>query len=329
MLHSFRINQSICFQTENGDEHHTISTTKLSEDAVKVTMSNLRPQVQSAIRNFLQSQNGNHIPSDVLRVIQEEAALMKETEDVRDMLEGDPFEQFDDVQMQVQRLKSLIQVTSCSRVRTRHYIGIDAVVTIQNGQNLQLTFKYEQKPRQATKGSHVWYSIEMSHNHAQRENLLVAQVWAPGDAPCTTSPAVCINQPAEEDSWEHDDEVEILEAENLQRVDSDDSPPSSPKTRKKPKISSTPESQFGDHMHDGDDEAGEEETNDSFMAFMDPDLLHTFLDAARIGPMDEGTAFFLLMTFPFYESEWDLVGYVLDEVFGGGDGEEIDEMKEG
>ena len=32
--------------------------------------------------------------------------------------------------------------------------------------------------------------------------------------------------------------------------------------------------------------------------------------------MHEGTAFFILMTFPFYEHEWDLVGYLLEETFG-------------
>jgi hypothetical protein len=41
--------------------------------------------------------------------------------------------------------------------------------------------------------------------------------------------------------------------------------------------------------------------------------------------IDESTAFFILMTFPFYEQEWDIVGYVLDEVFGHeGDGSDED-----
>lgn len=275
------------------------------------------------------------MPSDVLRVIQEEAALMKEKEDVCDMLERDPFEQFDDVQSQVQHLKSSLQVVSCSRIRTRHYVGIDAVVAIQNGQNLQLTFKYEQKPRQAAKGSHVWYSIEMSQNHSQRENLLVVQVWAPDDAPCTTSPAVCINQQSEADLWEdidHDEEeVESLKLSIPQHHLSDGSPPSSPQVHKKTKIGSTHERQVDDDVHDvDDDEADEVEKNDSFMAFMDPEVLQTFLDAAKIGPMNEATAFFLLMTFPFYEHEWDLLGFVLDEVFGanGSDEEDDEHMQE-
>jgi hypothetical protein len=286
-------------------------------------MSNLRPQVQSAITKFFRSQDGHHIASDVLRIIEEEAGLMKETEEIKDSLDRDPMEQLKDVKRQVQRLQSLIRVTSCNRVRTRYFIGVNAVVDIQNSNNLQLTFKYEQKPRHGSKGSNVWYSIEMSQNHGERENLLVVQVWAPNDAPCTTSPAVCINQ-EEGDAWEDidedDEDAEVMEAEKALHVASDDCLPPSPKFYKKPKIDSTPENQTREYVDK--DEDSKEETHDSFTAYMDPELLHTFLESAGLLPMDEGTGFFLLMTFPFYEHEWDLVGYVLDEVFGAGDDDE-------
>ena len=73
-----------------------------------------------------------------------------------------------------------------------------------------------------------------------------------------------------------------------------------------------------DQSLDCDDEEEETATNknDSYMVHLDPDLLHEFLKFTGLQSMDEGTAFFLLMTFPFYEQEWDLVGYVLDEIFG-------------
>lgn len=280
-------------------------------------MSDLRPQVKAAIKSFITSQDRNHVPSDILRVIQEEAALMQETEDMRNMFERDPFEQFDDIKQRVQQFKSMIQVTSCSRVRTRHYVGIHATVTIENGSKTQLTFKYEQKPRQGAEGSHVWYSIEISKNHGPRENLLVVQVWGPGDVPCTTSPAVCINAEAEEDMWEDiEDDDDNVEGKSIKGRDRTEmmSDESSPRTHKKPKIGSAQED-----TKDDDDSSEYRETHDSYMAFLDPDLLHSFIDEAKIGPIEEGTAFFLLMTFPFYEHEWDLVGFVLDEIIGGDD----------
>ena len=297
-------------------------------------MSNLRPQVKAAIRTFLQTQDGYHLASDVLRVIEEEANLMKETENVCDWLERDPMEAFSKVKRQIKVLKSLIQVTSCSRVRTRKYIGIDAVVTINNDERTKLTFKYEHKPRRGVKGSHVWYSIEISNNHSQRENLLIVQVWAPGDAPCTTSPAISIRQ-NEEDLWEdiddEDDENDYAEEEKETHMVSDESESVkiSPKPVKKQKISNASEDQDeSDHGRvDNDEISDTEETNDSYMVFLDPDQLHSFLESTNLGMenMDEITAVFLLMTFPFYDPEWDLLGYILDDVFSGDSDEEDQE----
>jgi hypothetical protein len=44
--------------------------------------------------------------------------------------------------------------------------------------------------------------------------------------------------------------------------------------------------------------------------------------------MADITAFFLLMTFPFYEQEFEIVGAILDSVFGS-DGDESNDMEEG
>ena len=69
---------------------------------------------------------------------------------------------------------------------------------------------------------------------------------------------------------------------------------------------------------DDDDDDNNGSSRDSYTAYLDPDILHEFLDWNEF-TMHDGTAFFLLMTFPYYEHEWDLVGFVLDEVFGGSD----------
>ena len=60
---------------------------------------------------------------------------------------------------------------------------------------------------------------------------------------------------------------------------------------------------------------------------MDPEVLETFLESTKLTSLNEATAFFLLMTLPFYEHEWDIVGYVLDTVFGGEE-EESEESDE-
>ncbi|CAJ1906583.1 unnamed protein product [Cylindrotheca closterium] len=292
-------------------------------------MSNLRPSVRSAIKSFIQTQDGSQIASDVLRVIHEEALLMKETEDTRDMFETDPFEAFEKMKSQIRQFKSMIQVTSCSRVRTRKYVANDAVVTIDNGKDLQLTFRYEQKPREGTtKGTQIWYSIEMAENsYSERQNLLVVQVWSPGDAPCTDTAAVCINdqmmeeEENEDDLWSDiDDDEEVVHevnAETKKQNPPSTSPANDRNPSKRAKLSensgAAPQAQGNEGEQEDDDE---HENCDTYMAFMDPELLHSFLTATKFGPMDEDTAFFLLMTFPFYEHEWDLIGFVLSEVFG-------------
>jgi len=79
-------------------------------------------------------------------------------------------------------------------------------------------------------------------------------------------------------------------------------------------------------------------THDSYIAYLDPDLLHEFvaMNFGAIGKenssIDEAAVFFILMTFPFYEHEWDIVGMVLDEVFGhehdDDDGDDVDGDKD-
>lgn len=81
-------------------------------------------------------------------------------------------------------------------------------------------------------------------------------------------------------------------------VDSDSD--GEPRNNKRPRISKDESDKQPDQYHAG----------------MDADNLQSFLTAAKLQPVDDVTAAFLLLTFPFFEHEWDLVGFVLDAVFG-------------
>jgi hypothetical protein len=293
-------------------------------------MSNLRPLVQKALLNFVESQDGHQTASDVLRVIEEEANIMKETQDACDNFDSDPMEQFEEVRPQVERLKKLITVTSCSRVRTGDdYCHIHATVMLEKCDHMQLNFKYERKKRPDGPGCHVWYSIELSMNYGPRENLMVVQVWAPSNVPSTET-ARCVHDVAmmkvtgeDEEGWaDIDQEEEEEKKQNGGKNGSRTPPKSLPKTSKKQRVTPPEDKEANDSAQSDTQEDSEEPTCDTYMTFLDPDLLDTFLESAKITPMNEGTAFFLLMTFPYYEHEWDLVGYVLDTIFGDGDEEE-------
>ena len=301
-------------------------------------MSNLRPLVRSALNNFITSQDGYHSKVDVLRVIEEEAMLMKETQYTIDMLDSDPMEQLSSVKNQIDRLKRLIQVRSCTRTRTTNdYCKIDAVVTFEKCNNLQLTFRYERKRRQeedgriSKAGFHIRYSIEMSVNHRQRENLIVVEVWTANNWP-SIEKAVCINKMMEggdENENENDDE----EWEDIEEGDDgtvaieestikNNSPQKQGTIAKRQKLNDSQETNSSENNHlpkDGDTDDDSDEP-DSYLAHLDPDVLHEFLELAGLqskrDEMHDGVAFFMMMTFPFYEQEWDLVGYLIEEIFG-------------
>ena len=296
-------------------------------------MSNIRPKVCSIINSVLELQDGYNSKVDVLRVIEEEAMLMKETAHIIDMLDSDPMEQFSRVKTQIEGLKKIVQVKSCSRIRTTNdYCRVDAVVGFEQSDNLQLTFRYERKRRHDENGSiskagfHIRYSIEMSINHQQRENIVVVEVWAANNWPSILK-AVCINQMLEganddDDGWEDiekdDQGVGVLEPTI---ADFKEKPQTNAKRQRLNDSQETTENVIPTDDADTDNDRDEP---DSYLVHLDPDILHEFLKLTGIqsktNEMHEGTAFFLLMTFPFYEQEWDLVGYLLEEIFG--DGEE-------
>ena len=289
-------------------------------------MSNIRPELRSMINQVLKSQDGYNSKVDILRAIEEEAILMKQTQYTIDMLDSDPMEQFSLVKPQIDHLKKIIQVISYSRIRTNDYGRIDAVVCFEQCDNLKLTFRYEQKRRKEEDGKisptgfYIRYSIEMSVNHQQRKNLIVIQVWSANDWP-SAEKAVCINH-----FWE---DIEYGDEEGHLILDSKlkYSNESSRMSRKRQRLDSSQEPSGNVHPNDGSDSCGDE--HDSYSAHLDSETLHEFLNLAGIhtkgNEMHEGTAFFLLMTFPFYEHEWDLVGYLLEEIFGDAEDEDTED----
>ncbi len=296
-------------------------------------MSNIRHQIRDILINVLDAQDGYHSRVDVLRVLEEEAMLMKETQFVNDMLDSDPMQQFERVQPHIERLKKLLRVKSCNRIRvTNDYCRIDAVMGFQQTDNLELTFRYERKRREdedgriSKAGFHIRYSIEMAVNHQQRENLLVVEVWAANNWP-SIQKAVCINEmmaahadreESEDGGWEDIDEDDEGAVETTIRNKDEGSSESNPK---RPRLGTEDSKDMPPAKNEG-----EEDEPDSYLAHLDPELLHDFLALTKIqsknDDMHEGTAFFLLMTFPFYEHEWDLVGFVLEEIFGDGEDDE-------
>jgi len=228
---------------------------------------------------------------------------------------------------------------------------------------LRLTFKYERDPGcgpgflGGKRGpTTVRYAIEMSQNCGPSRLLLWVDVLAAGDAPSHFPARNCLAEAADDEGshgaeqWDGDDDNEAKEpaiAERKRsRLGSSEEGRKAPANRapvnggsrdglrrqEKPSFSAkavgeaVPNNDDDETLSESEEDGSLDEGGDRFAAGMDPDVLRAFLEGSHLdrAELDDDVAFFLLMSFPFYESEWDLVGFALDAVFGYDDDSESD-----
>ena len=208
-----------------------------------------------------------------------------------------------------------------------------------NQHPILLHFRYERDPATETAATSIWYSIDLSKQYGPKENILTMRVWADGNKP-SKLPAVSVEKMGghgdSDDDWE---DIDTDEEEN--NNDSDDIGKDIGKTHNHVKElarnikdtsideSKTKTSATGDKENEKDDNKssakGNEGEADRYACFVDPVVLQSFQESAELTGMDEAAAFFTLMTFPFYQHEFDLVGFVLDSVFADDDNEDGDD----
>jgi hypothetical protein len=160
--------------------------------------------------------------------------------------------------------------------------------------NVRLTFHYERRLVQNedadnnSKRSQIMYTIDLAKDFGPKERLLTIEVWAVGEGP-SVEPA----EQLDEELWRDDDDDDDAMDASTEEISAKRLSTNDVTTTKK----------------------GEKKESDRYAAYMDPETLTDLLTWTQL-EMDEYTIFFFLMTFPFYEHEWDLVGYVLEAVFG-------------
>jgi hypothetical protein len=181
--------------------------------------------------------------------------------------------------------------------------------------HVQLTFCYNKRRQEANgdhhhqRGSHVIYHITMGKDYGPQDRLLTVEVWASGEGPSREPPV-----PIELEEWEDMSDVDdgdegqrnlIKDTGNNDKTTMDLSDESGGKSIMEF------EAPGADRDNLPDDTSAD---HDRYAAYIDPDVLADFLLWTQLD-MDEYTAFLFLMTFPFYEHEWDLVGLVLENIF--------------
>jgi len=307
--------------------------------------TSLRTSARLVLESFAQSHPEEYTPEDVFRAFRDEATNLYQTERVRGHLCADPFERLKGG-VPSDRLRAFceaVRVTEYHKVVTKSgYVFIEASVKIDDRSSAsstessvvncgnkrrrispslaQLTFRYERHAAAqygpVGVGTSVHYSIEHSYDHGPKEPMLWVDVVAASSTP-SHLPAQSMQDAGggDEDSFENfvkemegGEEISGHVEKGTSRVDE-----------------ATTDSSYAPN---GNNEAPQrEEAPDRYLAGIDPDVLYSFLKRSNLGKIDDDVAFFLLMSFPFYELEWELVDFVLEEVFGsesddenGGDG---------
>lgn len=185
---------------------------------------------------------------------------------------------------------------------------------------------------EAHKATRVLYSIDFSRDYGKKQRLVTIEVMASGEAP-SAEHAIPMEdeddndntgkddeEKAEEDVWEdydEDGELEEMHAEDEKIAASRKVEKTCKKTAHEEESkdnASQSAAAEGSFVADG---------KDRYAAYVDPDSLYEFLSCTGL-VFDEATTIYFLMSFPFFEHEWDLLGFLLDVVFGG-DGDDSSE----
>lgn len=285
-----------------------------------------------------QDASGNHIAVDVLRAFQQEANCLYETQCIRDILEQDPFQCYSDPKLKqtVQRFQQSLQVTDCHRLeKDDDYSLVQAVVKChaaaeaaspkakkQKRQSqqphsvvIQLHFRYERIPATNDTATSIWYSIDLSQNHGPKENILTIRCWADGNNP-SRLPAVSVDDDKEADGNDKDDDWEDIDDDGDKEEGTVQPDSEITQGNEKGLKANGKKGESTQPTHDSASKKQEsEEPRDRYACFLDPDVLQSFQTSTGLTEMDQAAGFFTLMAFPFYQQEWDLVGFVLDSVF--------------
>ena len=128
----------------------------------------------------------------------------------------------------------------------------------------------------------ISYNIELSCDYGKKEKLVGVDVYAAG-----TSPSISKAIPLDDESCEEfDDKGNFVLKGNK-------------------KLQASNKHGIYDLLRDG---------TDRFDAYIDPECMERFLEWTGLS-MDFESLLFVLMSFPYYEHEWDILGFLLDSMF--------------
>lgn len=172
----------------------------------------------------------------------------------------------------------------------------------------------------------VTYKIDMSVDYGQMETLLGVDIYALGEHPSIEEAVPMMH---EEDEEEENDEEDVDQMSADDEGDDSNADCDGAEEEREAANSRTKGSNDFEEieMTDTDDSQsaqGDAGKGDRFGVFVDPQCIVGFLDRVNMN-MNEQSVIYFLLTFPFYEHEWDISGFVLSSMFDDDGGDMNDE----
>lgn len=182
-------------------------------------------------------------------------------------------------------------------------------------------------------GTIITYKIDFSVDHGKMEQLLVVEVFAIGDHPSVKEavPLSGMNDSDDEGEWEEiagDDDVQEKEKKS-----GDDNGMKVTEGNKEENGDIDEKQQLSGEISDSlrtytDDENDLDDGRDRFDIFADPENVTKFLERTNL-ELNECSVFYFLLTFPFYEHEWEIAGFLFSSIFGDADDDsDVESMDE-
>ena len=260
----------------------------------------LKDQVQHCIHQFLtlQQDSGQYIEEDILRHFIEISKLQLETQQMRQAFVRNPFVEHSTATNHVTQYFLSLQprVRDCHRTCTREgYSHIQALVSCDQA-NLQFSFQYER-----TQSSLTYLIRTLSSVPSKEEPLsssasscfvpiLWLHLWHQGQ-PSSHPPELIQNDDDDEEEEEDNETMDTTSVAVLPTTETNEDETAKPKT---------------DRYYAGMDV---EYIMESWGSGKDSIISHCSSNS------EESDIFFLLMSFPFYEQEWDIVELLWRAIF--------------
>jgi len=166
----------------------------------------------------------------------------------------------------------------------------------------------------------ITYKIDYSVDFGKMKRLLGVDIYALDEHP-SLEPAIPLQD---------EDAVEQVDEESNNMKNSVDG-----KVQRNDKITSTGEDdifeevEMSDNGDDNDDSQSKGNNSsggggDRFGVYINPENVVAFLDRTNLN-LNDRSVFYFLLTFPFYEYEWEIPGFVFDALFDDEDDDDDDE----